>query len=152
MRIAARTFLRLFEIARVLVRLDHVASFIVNKKQTAVSKKRRATSQQFAAHQSALGEKPRLTGTEGQFTSRETSLNNFLAEMTRILGHAKMPVEVTRKGTWAMQSRRFSGLRVIGILAIIYFLAGKLGLMLASLHASASPTWPPAGMALSALR
>src|SRR5438046_7947297 len=71
--------------------------------------------------------------------------------MTRILGHAKMPVEVTRKGTWAMQSRRFSGLLVIGILAIIYFVAGKLGLMLASLHASASPVWPPAGIALAAL-
>src|SRR6266487_1515497 len=104
-----------------------------------------------AARQSALGENPRLTGAEGQFTSSETNLNNFLAEMKRILGHAKMPLEVTRKDTWAMQSRRFSGLRVIGILAIIYFVAGKLGLMLASLHASASPVWPPAGIALAAL-
>src|SRR6058998_1617854 len=103
------------------------------------------------ARQSALGENPRLTGAEGQFTSSETNLNNFLAEMKRILGHAKMPLEVTRKGTWAMQSRRFSGLPVIGILAIIYFVAGKLGLMLASLHASASPVWPPAGIALAAL-
>src|SRR5881296_2181978 len=103
-----------------------------------------------AARQSALGENPRLTGAEGQFTSSETNLNNFLAEMKRILGHAKMPLEVTRKGTWAMQSRRFSGLPVIGILAIIYFVAGKLGLMLASLHASASPVWPPAGIALAA--
>src|SRR2546421_1000747 len=50
-----------------------------------------------------------------------------------------------------MQSRRFSGLPLIGILAIIYFIAGKLGLMLASLHASASPVWPPAGIALAAL-
>src|SRR5437867_3858610 len=90
-----------------------------------------------AARQSALGENPRLTGAEGQFTSSETNLNNFLAEMKRILGHAKMPLEVTRKGTWAMQSRRFSGLLVIGILAIIYFVAGKLGLLLASLHARA---------------
>src|SRR5204863_4281683 len=38
-----------------------------------------------------------------------------------------------------------------GILAIIYFIAGKLGLMLASLHASASPVWPSAGIALAAL-
>jgi len=37
-----------------------------------------------------------------------------------------------------------------GILAIIYFAAGKLGLMLASLHASASPVWPPTGIALAA--
>jgi TolB-like protein/integral membrane sensor domain MASE1/class 3 adenylate cyclase/Flp pilus assembly protein TadD len=111
----------------------------------------RASIPGSAARQPALGENPRLTGAEGQFTSSETNLNNFLAEMKRILGHAKMPVEVTRKGTWAMQSRRFSGLLVIGILAIIYFVAGKLGLMLASLHASASPVWPPAGIALAAL-
>src|SRR2546429_804923 len=50
-----------------------------------------------------------------------------------------------------MQSRPSSGLPVIGILAIIYFVAGKLGLMLASLHASASPVWPPAGIALAGL-
>src|SRR5438132_10197637 len=111
----------------------------------------RASIPGSAARQSALGENPLLTGAEGQFTSSETNLNNFLAEMKRILGHAKMPLEVTRKGTWAMQSRRFSGLPVIGILAIIYFVAGKLGLMLASLHASASPVWPPAGIALAAL-
>jgi len=49
------------------------------------------------------------------------------------------------------QSRRFSGLPLIGILAVIYFIAGKLGLTLASLHASASPVWPPAGIALAAL-
>src|SRR5260370_39299640 len=71
--------------------------------------------------------------------------------MKSIFGRVKMPVEGTRKGTWAMQSRPSSGLPVIGILAIIYFVAGKLGLMLASLHASASPVWPPAGIALAAL-
>src|SRR6266513_5577406 len=50
-----------------------------------------------------------------------------------------------------MQSRRFSGLPAIGILTVVYFIAGKLGLMLASLHASASPVWPSAGIALAAL-
>src|SRR6058998_2493532 len=50
-----------------------------------------------------------------------------------------------------MQSRAFSGLPVIGLLTLVYFIAGKLGLMLASLHASASPVWPPAGIALAAL-
>src|SRR5881398_3293359 len=50
-----------------------------------------------------------------------------------------------------MQSRRFPGLPVIGILTAVYFIAGKLGLMLASLHASASPVWPPTGIALAAL-
>src|SRR5205823_7473797 len=49
------------------------------------------------------------------------------------------------------QSRRFPGLPVIGILTAVYFIAGKFGLMLASLHASASPVWPPAGIALAAL-
>ena len=48
-------------------------------------------------------------------------------------------------------SKRVSGLPLLGILAVIYFIAGKLGLMLASLHASASPVWPPAGIALAAL-
>src|SRR5215510_8813458 len=42
-------------------------------------------------------------------------------------------------------------LPLIGILALIYFIAGKLGLMLASLQASATPVWPPAGIALAAL-
>src|SRR5260370_26800264 len=64
---------------------------------------------------------------------------------------AEATPDVDRKGGWAMQSRRFSGLPLIGILAVIYFIAGKLGLMLASLHASASPVWPPAGIALAAL-
>jgi signal transduction histidine kinase len=50
-----------------------------------------------------------------------------------------------------MQSRAFSGLPVIGVLTLVYFIAGKFGLMLASLHASASPVWPPAGIALAAL-
>ena len=50
-----------------------------------------------------------------------------------------------------MQSRRFPTLPAIGILIFVYFVAGKFGLMLASLHASASPVWPPAGIALAAL-
>jgi signal transduction histidine kinase len=49
-----------------------------------------------------------------------------------------------------MQSRRFSGLLLIGVFALIYVIAGKIGLNLASLHASASPVWPPAGIALAA--
>ena len=50
-----------------------------------------------------------------------------------------------------MQSRRFPTLLPIGILIFVYFIAGKFGLMLASLHVSASPVWPPAGIALAAL-
>jgi signal transduction histidine kinase/CheY-like chemotaxis protein len=50
-----------------------------------------------------------------------------------------------------MQSRRFLRLPLIGIVAVIYFIGGKVGLMLASLHASASPVWPAAGIALAAI-
>jgi len=55
------------------------------------------------------------------------------------------------KGIGTMQSRRFSGLSLIVVFAIIYLIAGKIGLHLASLHASASPVWPPAGIALAAM-
>jgi signal transduction histidine kinase/ActR/RegA family two-component response regulator len=50
-----------------------------------------------------------------------------------------------------MYLRRFSTLLGIGGLTLIYFVAGKLGLSLASLNASASPVWPPAGIALAAI-
>src|SRR6266550_476908 len=50
-----------------------------------------------------------------------------------------------------MQSRRFPTLPTIGIFIFVYVIAGKFGLMLASLHASASPVWPAAGIALGAL-
>jgi PAS domain S-box-containing protein len=36
-------------------------------------------------------------------------------------------------------------------LAAVYFIAGKLGLTLAFLHRSATPVWPPTGIALAAL-
>jgi diguanylate cyclase (GGDEF)-like protein len=39
----------------------------------------------------------------------------------------------------------------IGILAAVYFLAGKLGLTMAFVHPSATAVWPPAGIALAAL-
>src|SRR5204862_6871399 len=50
-----------------------------------------------------------------------------------------------------MPRRGFSGLTTFVVLILIYFLAGKPGLKLAFLHASASPVWPPAGVALGAL-
>ena len=37
------------------------------------------------------------------------------------------------------------------LLIAAYFVAGKLGLLLAFLHVSASPVWPPTGIALAAL-
>lgn len=50
-----------------------------------------------------------------------------------------------------MHSRRFRTALTVGILAVLYFVAGKLSLKLAFLHASVSPVWPPAGIALAAL-
>ena len=50
-----------------------------------------------------------------------------------------------------MHLRRFSTLPAISVLTLLYFLVGKLSLKLAFLHASASPVWPPAGIALAAL-
>jgi signal transduction histidine kinase len=50
-----------------------------------------------------------------------------------------------------MHSRRFSTLPIIGVLTLVYFIAGKLGLKLAFLNDSASAVWPPSGIALAAL-
>ncbi len=68
--------------------------------------------------------------------------------MTRVSVSVKL---AEAKAVETMQSRRFPTLPLIGSLAIIYIIAGKVGLMLASLHASASPVWPPAGIALGAI-
>lgn len=40
---------------------------------------------------------------------------------------------------------------IIAILTAVYLIAGKLGLMLAFVHASATAVWPPAGITLAAL-
>jgi signal transduction histidine kinase/CheY-like chemotaxis protein len=50
-----------------------------------------------------------------------------------------------------MNLRKIPTLPAIGALALIYLIAGKLSLHLAFLNASASPVWPPAGIALAAL-
>jgi signal transduction histidine kinase len=60
-------------------------------------------------------------------------------------------VERFATGGQGMHSRRFSTLPAIGILTLVYFIVGKLSLELAFVHASASPVWPPAGIALAAL-
>src|SRR5215468_3273503 len=39
---------------------------------------------------------------------------------------------------------------VMGVIAGVYFLAGKLGLSMALLHPSSSAVWPPSGIALAA--
>jgi PAS domain S-box-containing protein len=42
-------------------------------------------------------------------------------------------------------------LATLGVLLIVYFLAGKLGLKLALVHANATAVWPPTGIALASL-
>jgi signal transduction histidine kinase len=46
---------------------------------------------------------------------------------------------------------RLQYLATLIVLTGVYFVAGKLGLKLASVHPSASPVWPPTGVALAAL-
>jgi signal transduction histidine kinase len=48
-------------------------------------------------------------------------------------------------------SRRFPTLPAAAALALVYLVAGKFSLKLAFIHASASPVWPPTGIALAAL-
>jgi len=50
-----------------------------------------------------------------------------------------------------MYFRRFSTLPIIGVVTLVYFVAGKLGLKLAFLNDSTSAVWPPSGIALAAL-
>jgi signal transduction histidine kinase/ActR/RegA family two-component response regulator len=50
-----------------------------------------------------------------------------------------------------MHLRRFSTLPAVSVLTLSYFIVAKVSLKLAFVHASASPVWPPAGIALAAL-
>src|SRR5438309_1799091 len=50
-----------------------------------------------------------------------------------------------------MNARKIPTLPAISVLTLIYLIAGKLSLHLAFVHKSASPVWPPAGIALAAL-
>ena len=68
--------------------------------------------------------------------------------MIRLVVRSKI-AEVKAVGT--MQLRSSSRLLLISIVTLVYFTVGKFGLMLASLHASASPVWPCAGIALGAI-
>ena len=50
-----------------------------------------------------------------------------------------------------LNPRKIPTLPAIGALTLIYVVAGKLALQLAFVNASASPVWPPAGIALAAI-
>jgi PAS domain S-box-containing protein len=56
---------------------------------------------------------------------------------------------LARGSSWKWFSSRDRWLGLLA-LALAYFLLAKLGLALASLHPSASPVWPPSGLALAA--
>src|SRR2546426_10194237 len=48
------------------------------------------------------------------------------------------------------RGKPFRRVAFLAALAAVYFLAGRLGLKLAFVHASATPVWPPTGFALAA--
>src|SRR5689334_17334145 len=50
-----------------------------------------------------------------------------------------------------LNPRKIPTLPAIGVLTLIYFVAGFFSLKLAFVNPSASPVWPPAGIALAAL-
>jgi signal transduction histidine kinase/CheY-like chemotaxis protein len=62
------------------------------------------------------------------------------------MAHA-VPVAEAKFSKWG----RYQHAPMLGAVAIVYFLAGKLGLHFAFLHASASAVWPPTGIALAAV-
>ena len=57
-------------------------------------------------------------------------------------------MHLERASGWYRRARAPIGL---AILALAYFALAKFGLALASLHPSASPVWPPSGLALAAV-
>ena len=60
-----------------------------------------------------------------------------------------LAVDTRKEGELRYGSTRWSVVQVA--LLAVYVLAGKLGLHLAFLHASASPVWAPTGIALAAV-
>ncbi len=70
---------------------------------------------------------------------------------------ARRVVRVEGSGIWKssllenLMRKKFKTLPSIALLTAVYFVAGKMGLMLAVIHPSASPVWPPTGIALTAL-
>src|SRR6478736_3920662 len=52
---------------------------------------------------------------------------------------------------FTIDGRRGRYFAAVGITAAAYFVAGKFGLTLASVHTNVSPVWPPTGLALAAV-
>src|ERR1043166_3944462 len=57
----------------------------------------------------------------------------------------------TARSPWGTNRGVVSDLATISALALVYFVAGKLGLKLAFLNQSATAVWPPTGIALAAV-
>ena len=79
----------------------------------------------------------------------------MLAKIRRRNGKYTPPPFVTERDPpekpWQHGFSASQFLRYGVAIVVVYFIAGKLGLRLAFLQASASPVWPPAGIALAAL-
>jgi len=52
---------------------------------------------------------------------------------------------------FTIDGNRLRYLAAVGLIAALYFVAGKFGLTLASVHTNVSPIWPPTGIALAAV-
>jgi len=52
---------------------------------------------------------------------------------------------------FTIDGNRLRYLAAVGLIAALYFVAGKFGLTLASVHTNVSPVWPPTGIALAAV-
>jgi PAS domain S-box-containing protein len=52
---------------------------------------------------------------------------------------------------FSIDGNRFRYWAAVGLIAAVYFVAGKFGLTLASVHTNVSPVWPPTGIALAAV-
>src|SRR5438105_12404182 len=63
---------------------------------------------------------------------------------------AESPAEVGEARRVAWPSLSWTWWRLVALTGV-YFVAGKLGLSLAFVHASATAVWPPTGIALAAL-
>src|SRR2546422_558253 len=60
------------------------------------------------------------------------------------------PLPIAGRIVSAGSGTRWSDVTVFTVLAAVYFVAGKLGLRLAFVHASATAVWPPTGIAIAA--
>ena len=74
-----------------------------------------------------------------------------MREGVKVSEHALVDAQSPPRRTRPLRERLgVSRLGAMAGLAAVYFIAAKLGLRLAFLHASATPVWPPTGIALAA--